>query len=167
MRSITLLAISCCLTILLHGQPPHLVQTNGTIQLSVDGHPFLIRGGELGNSSASSIAYMRPIWPKLVRMHLNTVIAPVYWELLEPKENKFDFTLIDALISSARQYRLRLVLLWFGTWKNSMSCYAPAWMKTDDQRFPRSTSSAGRPEEIITPFSRNALAADKKAFSAL
>jgi beta-galactosidase GanA len=166
-------------TTILHGQtppalthppqttPPHLIHLNGATELSVDGHPFLIRGGELGNSSASGIAYMKPIWPKLVKMHLNTVIAPVYWDLLEPKEDQFDYTLIDALISSAREYRLKLVLLWFGTWKNSMSCYAPAWMKTDEHRFPRATNSAGRPEEIITPFSKDALAADTRAFSAL
>ena len=162
----------CLLTTHLHGQTnttttPHLIHTNGISQLLVDGHPFLILGGELGNSSASSMAYMKPIWPKLVKMHLNTVIAPVYWELLEPKEGQFDYTLIDALVTNARQYRLKLVLLWFGTWKNSMSCYVPAWMKTDQQRFPRSANSAGQPEEIITPFSNDALAADKKAFSAL
>jgi hypothetical protein len=151
----------------LYGQAPHLIRTDNCIELSVDGHPFLIRGGELGNSSASSIAYMKPIWPKLAKMHLNTLIAPVYWDLLEPKEGKFDYTLVDALITNARQYRLKLVLLWFGTWKNSMSCYVPAWMKTDQQRFPRSTNTAGRPEEILTPFSMHALVADKEAFSAL
>jgi Domain of unknown function (DUF5597)/Beta-galactosidase len=188
MRTLSIIGILCFLTILLHGQTPpaprpaqnppaprpaqnpptpHLVRTNGCTELSVDNHPFLIRGGELGNSSASSIAYMKPIWPKLIKMHLNTVIAPVYWDLLEPKEGHFDYTLVDALIGSARQYRLKLVLLWYGTWKNSMSCYVPAWMKTDQQRFPRSTNSAGRPEEIITPFSKDALTADKKAFSAL
>jgi beta-galactosidase GanA len=167
MKSLSLLAICCSLTTLLHGQPPHLIHTYNSTELSVDGHPFLIRGGELGNSSASSIAYMRPIWPKLVRMHLNTVIAPVYWELTEPTEGHFDFTLVDALITSARQYRLKLILLWFGTWKNSMSCYVPAWVKTDEQRFPRAANGTGRPEEIITPFSEAALTADKKAFSAL
>jgi beta-galactosidase GanA len=167
MRSYILLAICCSLTTLLHGQPPHLIRTNSVTQLSVDGRPFLIRGGELGNSSASGIAYMKPIWPRLVKMHLNTVIAPVYWDLLEPKENSFDFTLVDALITGARGHGLKLVLLWFGTWKNSMSCYVPAWMKTDEQRFPRALGITGRPEEIITPFSEAALAADKKAFSAL
>ena len=136
-------------------------------ELSVDGHPFLILGGELGNSSASSLDYLRPIWPKLVKMHLNTVLAPVYWDLLEPKEGTFDFTLVDSLIAGARAHQLKLVILWFGTWKNSMSCYVPAWMKTDQQRFPRATDTAGRPQEIITPFSSEALAADKAAFCAL
>jgi len=81
--------------------------------------------GELGNSSASSLEYMRSIWPKLEKMHLNTVLVPVYWELLEPAEGHFDFSLVEGAIESARKYSLKLVLLWFGSWKNSMSCYAP------------------------------------------
>jgi hypothetical protein len=170
MRSGILLTFLFFLATVLYGQAkggPHLIHSNGCTELSVDGRPFLIRGGELGNSSASSIAYMKPIWPKLVKMHLNTLMVPVYWELLEPKEGQFDFALVDALVSNARQYRLKLILLWFGSWKNSMSCYVPAWMKTDVQRFPRSINSAGRPEEIITAFSHDAQSADKKAFCAL
>jgi hypothetical protein len=150
-----------------HSTQPRLVTVNGYTQLLVDGRPFLIRAGELGNSSASSMAYMKPVWPKLTKMHLNALLTPVYWELLEPSEGKFDFSLVDALITEARQHHLKLVLLWFGTWKNSMSCYPPAWVKTDQGRFPRARSSSGQPQEIITPFSQNALAADKKAFIVL
>lgn len=124
-------------------------------------------GGELGNSSASDMAYMKPIWPKLQQMHVNTLLAPIYWELLEPQEGKFDFMLVDELIKEARQHQVKLVLLWFGTWKNSMSCYAPAWVKTDTKRFPRVQTSQGKSVEILTPFSQNSLEADVKAFSAL
>lgn len=146
---------------------PHIQYYSSNAELLVDGEPYLMTGGELGNSSASSTVYMNPIWPKLQKMHLNTVIAPVYWELLEPQEGKFNFTLIDDLIKSARQYHMKLVLLWFGTWKNSMSCYAPGWVKTNQKRFPRVANSAGGPQEIITPFSKDALLADIKAFSSL
>jgi beta-galactosidase GanA len=146
---------------------PHLAYKNGYAELSVDDHPFLMTAGELGNSSASNMAYMKPIWPRLSKMHLNTLLAPVYWELLEPHENQFDFSLVDAMLADARSHNIKLVFLWFGTWKNSMSCYVPAWIKTDQQRFPRAAGSIGLPEEIITPFSKNALAADKKAFTAL
>ena len=72
-------------------------------------------GGELGNSSASSLAFMQPVWGKLQAMHMNTVLMPVYWELIEPEENKFDFTLVDSLVSDAANNNLHLVLLWFGT----------------------------------------------------
>src|SRR5262249_2887642 len=77
---------------------PHLSKQGAATQLIVDGKPFLVLGGELGNSSSSSLEYMRPVWPKLVALNLNTVLAPVYWELIEPVEGKFDFTLVDGLI---------------------------------------------------------------------
>src|SRR5213080_1695123 len=64
--------------------PPHLQTKGNTTQLVVNDQPFLILGGELGNSSASSRAFMQPVWPKLQAMHLNAVLMPVYWELVEP-----------------------------------------------------------------------------------
>ncbi len=146
---------------------PRLVKTGSGTQLLVDGKPYFVLGGELGNSAASSTAYMQPVWPRLKAMHLNTVIAPVYWELLEPAEGKFDFTLVDGLLRDARQYHLKLVLLWFGAWKNSMSCYAPAWVKTDTRRFPRAESDNGVPQEILTPFEPRNLEADRRAFGQL
>jgi beta-galactosidase GanA len=140
---------------------------NGLTQLLVKGKPFLMLGGELGNSSASSMDYLRPRWKHLQQMHLNTVLVPVYWELMEPEENKFDFTLVDSIIADARKYDLKIVFLWFGTWKNSMSCYAPLWMKTDAKRFPRTLDTAARSQEIFSVFGKATLEADKKAFAAL
>lgn len=146
---------------------PRLVKNGNYVQLLVDNKPFLIFGGELGNSSASSNEYMRPIWPKLKQMNLNTVIVPVYWELMEPVEGKFDFSLVDTLLKNARLFNMKLVLLWFGAWKNSMSCYAPAWVKTNTTRFPRTLDKTGSPHEIVSPFNKNNLEADKKAFARL
>ncbi len=143
---------------------PRLVKNGITTQLLVDNKPFLILGGELGNSSASSNDYMRPIWPKLKQMNLNTVIAPVYWELMEPAEGQFDFSSVDSLLKNALLFNMKLVLLWFGAWKNSMSCYAPAWVKINTTRFPRILDKTGSPHEILTPFIKNNLEADKKAF---
>lgn len=146
---------------------PRLLRKGCVTQLLVDNKPYLILGGELGNSSASSNDYMRMIWPKLQQMNLNTVIAPVYWELMEPAEGRFDFALIDSLLVNARLHGMKLVLLWFGSWKNSMSCYAPTWVKTDTKRFPRALDKDGTPQEILSPFYKNNLEADKKAFVAL
>ncbi len=140
---------------------------NGVAQLLVKGNPFLILGGELGNSSTSSLDYMKPIWPKLKSMQLNTVLAPVYWELMEPTEGKFDFALVDSMIHQARRSNLKLVFLWFATWKNSMSCYAPAWAKTNTERFERAKDSKGKNLEIFSALNKNNLDADIKAFTAL
>jgi beta-galactosidase GanA len=146
---------------------PHLQKHGTATQLIVDGRPFLILGGELGNSSTSSREYMQPYWANLQKLHLNTVLAPVYWDLIEPEEGKFDFSLVDGLLEDARKHDLRLVLLWFGTWKNSMSCYAPAWIKSDQERFPRSESSSGHGLEILSPLSDANRDADCRAFAAL
>jgi beta-galactosidase GanA len=146
---------------------PHLEKTGDTQQLIVDGKPFLILGGELGNSSASSAAYLQPHWPRLRAMHLNTVLAPVYWELIEPAEGKFDWSSLDAMLREARAHDLKLVLLWFGAWKNSMSTYVPAWVKRDAARFPRARIADGTSVEILSALSAKTLAADSRAFAAL
>lgn len=146
---------------------PHLEKQGNTFQLVVKGKPFLILGGELGNSSFTSLEYMNPIWPKLKTMNLNTILAPVYWELIEPVESKYDFELYDQLIKEARDYDLKIVFLWFGSWKNSMSSHAPSWVKKDQQRFPRIKDDKGKSQEILTPFSEENLKADLKAFQAL
>src|SRR5262245_19893582 len=136
---------------------PRLRKQGNATQLIVDGAPFLILGGELGNSAASSADSLDAIWPRLSAMHLNTALVPVYWELTEPEEGRFDFGLVDAAIDGARRHGLRLVLLWFGTWKNSMSCYVPGWVKTDQARFPRAQLSDGRALEILSAFSDESL----------
>jgi beta-galactosidase GanA len=146
---------------------PRLETRGAATQLIVDGKPFLALGGELNNSNGSSVEYMKTVWPRLVKMHLNTVIIPVSWELLEPEHGRYDFTLVDAMITAARANRMKIVFLWFGTWKNSMSCYVPEWMKKDTAAYPRACSAEGKPQEIVSPFSTAALDADRTAFTAL
>jgi len=136
-------------------------------QLIVHDRPFLIRGGEIGNSSAGTAAQADRILPELARMHLNTVLMPVAWEQVEPKEGFFDFTILDHWIDVARTQNLHLVLLWFGSWKNAFSEYAPAWVKADMKRFPRAQSAHGGPLEILSTFGTETLGADSRAFQAL
>jgi hypothetical protein len=146
---------------------PHLSRQGSATHLIVNGKPFLMLAGETGNSSASDLEYMNTIWPKVVKMHLNALVVPVYWEFLEPKEGLFDFTLVDSIIASARLNNMKLVFLWFGTWKNSMSCYVPMWIKSDQQRFPRARQKDGRAEEILTAFNNTNRTSDARAFAAL
>src|SRR6188768_2457816 len=97
----------------LYSQPAYLQKKGTTEELIVDGKPFLVLGGELGNSTASSMKYMQPFWARFKAMHLNTILAPVYWELIEPEEGKFNFSLLDSLLNTSRANNLKLVLLWF------------------------------------------------------
>ena len=127
----------------------------------------IILGGELSNSAVTSIADIDEVIPRMKALGLNTVLVPAYWEFIEPEEGQFDFTLIDRTIQRARENDLKLVFLWFGVWKNSMSCYAPLWFKQDTKRFPRACREDGKPLEIASCFSEHVFQADNKAFEAL
>ena len=127
----------------------------------------LILGGELSNSAATSVADIDEVMPRMKALGLNTVLVPAYWEFVEPEEGRFDFTLIDRTIQQASQLELKVVFLWFGAWKNSMSCYAPLWFKQDTKRFPRARTQQGKPLEIASCFSEQVFQADNRAFEAL
>ena len=138
-----------------------------TFSVNAQQNDFVILGGELSNSAATSVDDIEEVLPRMKALGLNTVLMPVYWEFLEPTEGQMDFTLVDGTIDVARKQGLKIVPLWFGAWKNSMSCYAPAWFKRDVKRFPRAVTAEGKPLEIASCFSEHVLQADLKAFSAL
>lgn len=146
---------------------PYLRKQGSATQLMINDKPFLVLGGELGNSSASCSSDIERIFPKLQQMGLNTVLVPAYWDMIEPIEGQFDFSLIEQTIQQARKHQLKVIFLWFGAWKNSMSCYAPLWFKKDYKKYPRAYTKAGKPLEIASVFSPNVLQADRKAFSEL
>ncbi len=146
---------------------PHLEKHGMATRLVVDGKPFLILGGELLNSSSSSLDYMRPVWPRLAAIPLNTVLTPLSWELIEPEEGKFDFHPGHGLIQGARQNHLHIVFLWLASWKNGFSSYAPLWVKRDTRRYPRVTLKNGEPVDVLSPLGQESMKADARAFAAV
>ncbi len=110
---------------------------------------------------------MRPVWAQLKKKHVNTALAPVYWELIEPQEGKFDFALVDSMIDGARKQNLHLGLLWFGAFKTTYSTYVPAWVKTNPAKYPRAKNSQGESLPLLSVFSEANLNADVNAFRAL
>jgi hypothetical protein len=148
-------------------KPPHLEKRGEVQQLIVNGRPFLVLGGEVYNNSSSSVEAMKDVWPRLEKEHLNTVLAPVSWALLEPTEDDFDYTLVDGMIRDARAHNLHLVLLWFGSWKNTWSSYLPEWVKRNYGRFPRVHLADGTATERLSAFSDANRDADARAFAAL
>ena len=147
--------------------PPHLDRTGAATQLMVKGKPFLVLGGELHNSSTSGAAYMRPIWAQMKKKNLNTVIAPVYWELIEPQEGRFDFSLVDSMLAGARKQNLHLVILWFASWKNGYSMYVPSWIKNNSDKYQRAKDKEGKTLQQLSAFCEATSEADARAFKAL
>ncbi len=135
--------------------------------VTVNGKPFFILGGQVHNSSAYTKARMAPLWDTLVRMHTNTAEVPVYWEQIEPVEGTFDFTIVDDLIAGAREHGLKLILLWFGTWKNGTMKYTPGWVKLQTERFRRVITPERLPLPVLSPHCQDTLEADKRAVCAL
>ncbi len=146
---------------------PHLEKRGEVTQLIVKGEPWLALACELHNSSASSVAYMKEYWPKLKDAGLNTVLATVSWEQVEPEEGVFDFSVVDGIIADARKNDLKLVLLWFGSWKNGITSYEPKWVKKDTERFPLALTKEGKQLPILTTLCQNSWEADGKAYAAL
>jgi len=158
----------------LAGELPRLVQTGQAAQLIVDGAPYIVLGGELHNSSPSSPAYMAPIWDRLAKHHLNTVIGAASWELVEPQEGSYDFTAVDDQIRQAKAHGLRLAMIWFGAYKNAGSTYAPSWVRRDGSRFQRAQRNPTRADggqglntPVLSVFSQALVEADAKAFAAM
>src|SRR3954454_13348481 len=128
---------------------PVLRETAGGTQLTVDGRPALLLGGQLHNSSPSSPAYMEPLWNRLAGMGIRTVIGAASWAQVERVEGTFDFSTVDAQIDAARTRGMRLVLIWFGAFKNAASTYAPRWVRADPSRFPRALAT-GTEKSLFT-----------------
>jgi beta-galactosidase GanA len=164
LRSLALgLAALAMSTVGLAAELPRIDRVGSKHMMVVDGQPFLMLGAQAHNSS-NYPSQLPLVWPVVRQMHANTLEIPVAWEQIEPVEGRFDFSYVDTLLAQARQNNVRLVLLWFATWKNTGPSYAPEWVKANSARFPRMRKADGTAHYVLTPHSRNNLEADKKAF---
>lgn len=145
---------------------PRLVSKDGRHALIVDGKPFVVLGAQCHNSS-SWPAMLPGVWQAVKLLHANTVEAPIYWEQIEPQPGKFDFSLVNVLLEQAREHKVRLVLLWFATWKNGSNHYMPQWMKSDAQKYPNIIGRNGQSVDSPSPHTQAAMEADAKAFAAV
>jgi beta-galactosidase GanA len=167
-RALTSLVALCAAAALVAGPAvaadlPKLVAKDGRHALMVDGAPFLMLGMQVNNSS-NYPSQMPKVWPAVKALQANTVEVPIAWEQIEPVEGTFDFSYLDLLLKQARENDVRLVLLWFGTWKNNGPNYAPEWVKLDNKRFPRVINAKGEVKNSLSPHFPATLEADRKAF---
>src|SRR5450755_792064 len=174
-RFLTCALLPCALALVARAQTkpaapaiPHLEKCGQATQLIVDGKPFLVLGGELSNTVSSDTERMKVVWPLLSgKVHMNTILTGVSWDWIEPEEGKYDFRLVDQLIESARQNNVHIVWIYFGSWKNGLSSFAPAWVKAAQDRFPRAQIRGGKTIEVLSTLSQNNVQAGARAFAAL
>lgn len=148
-------------------EAPHLKRQGTATQLIVDGKPLLILGGELGNSTSSDLKYLNTHWPTFKTIGLNTVIATLEWDMIEPKEGVYDFSSVEGLIKQAETNNVKLVVLWLAAWKNSTSSYAAPYIKHDYNKYSKTQDDKGVPQDILSPYDPDTLKADQRAFGAL
>jgi beta-galactosidase GanA len=161
-----LLGVVCAPVHTFAQEMPRIVEDHGRATLMVDGAPYFLLGAQVDNSSGWPMR-LDAVWPAAEALRLNTLEVPVYWEQMEPARGTFDFSVVDSILQQARAHKVRLVLLWFGTWKNGKMHYVPDWVKSDTATYPRMMSRAGVPIDVLSPNAPANLAADSAAFAAL
>ena len=159
----------------------HIETRNNKQVLIVEDKPFILLAGEVHNSDSSSPKYMEEIWDIAGQLGMNTLLLPATWEMIEPEEGCFNFEVPTELINQAREREMKIVFLWFGSWKNAECMYAPGWVKQDLKRFPRAQiekgkNKAGRaispslpvkiPYTTLSYLGEETVKADAKAFAA-
>ncbi len=165
-RKLMLGCLAAAITCVSAAELPRLVTKDGRHALLVDGAPYVMLGAQAHNSSNYPAA-LPQVWQAVADAQANTLEIPVAWEQIEPVEGKFDFSYVDTLVAQAREKNVRLLLLWFATWKNTGPSYMPEWVKFDNRRFPRMVDKGGKTIYCHTPFGEETLKADRKAFVAL
>jgi len=143
----------------------------------IDGKPTLLLGGQLHNSTPSDLAGLPEVFSQLKRTNASFAICGVSWAVTEPVEGQFDFAHVDVLLETARRAGLRLILIWFGAFKNAKSTYSPTWVRRDTERFPRAhahgldseafTYEGAMSVPVLSVFSPELRAADSRAYQAL
>lgn len=156
--------LASCIATAAAAELPALKPVGDKWLLHVDGAPYPILGGQVMNSSSFDPGWMESVFDRMKALHVNTLAAPISWQAVEPVEGKFDFSLVDSIIKQARERDMRLILLWFGTWKNGRSFYVPEWVKTDMDRYKRMENNDGGRLEVMSNLSEQTNAADTRAF---
>lgn len=128
------------------------------------GKPVYVLGLQAHNSSNGCWEMIDRAIQAVKRYHGNTIEAPVYWYQLEPEEGKYDFSQVSGLMERVRAAGLKLIILWFGFSKNADMTYAPEWVKADPERFWLAVGPGGEVTPQISPFCRECIDADRRAF---
>jgi hypothetical protein len=137
---------------------------DGRRTLLVDGEPFIILSLQWDCDSCFSAEIMDPLFAHARALGCNAAALLLYWKEIEPGEGRYDFRMLEHRLEQARAHGLRLVLVWFGAYKNACLNYAPDWVKRDPARFRRARTAAGADlANIACPACDATLRADRAA----
>ncbi|MCL2059731.1 MAG: beta-galactosidase [Oscillospiraceae bacterium] len=147
---------------------PYLKMENGFVRLFVDDKPFFILGLQLDCDSCYEPETIITLMKEARRLGCNSVALLLYWRLIEPSEGNYDFGILDVMLDAARELDLRIVLVWFGGYKNGCMNYTPRWVFGDHGRFERAYTKGGESlDNIACPTCETTLKADKAAVCAV
>lgn len=116
---------------------PHLEELNGRKAFFVDGKPFIILGLQWDCDGCYTQEDMDPFFEHGEKMGLNTASLPLYWREVEPSEGEYHFEMLDHRIEMARKHNMKIVLIWFASFKNGCLTYAPDYIREDHKRFQK------------------------------
>lgn len=90
-----------------------LVTDNGKTYVEVDGKPFPYLGAEIRldallNCDKMEIEEVEKYIAKASELGLNCVLIPIYWNLIEPEEGKYDFSVVDKILEYVNKYDLKM-----------------------------------------------------------
>jgi hypothetical protein len=146
---------------------PHITVVDNRPRLIVDGHPFLILGLQWECDSCFSPTEMNPLFDHAARLGCNTAVTPVYWREIEPEPDQFNFEMVDERLKQARANGLKLILLWFGTWKNGHTFYVPVYIKENPDLYRMAVGAEGERTVSLCPTGEETWQRDCRALTAL
>jgi hypothetical protein len=146
---------------------PSIQRVNGQSRLIVDGAPFLILGVQWESDSCFSAEEMSPLFPHAAKLGANTATLPTYWREIEPETGRYVFTMLDERIRVARENGMRVIPLWFGTYKNGCLYYTPDWIQADPETYRLAVGRDGKQLVSLCPNCEATWQRDRDALKAI
>ena len=122
---------------------PQLKELNGRKALYVDGKPFIMLGLQWDCDGCYTKEDMDPLFEHGRKMNLNMASLLLYWREVEPEKGRYRFEMLDHRIEMARKYGMKIVLVWFASYKNACLTYAPDYIKEDHDLYKKVVAKDG------------------------
>lgn len=97
-----------------------LVSENGKTYVKVNDVPFPFFGAQIRldallNCDKLTINQVEAYFIKATELGINCVQIPIYWKLIESKQDVFTFEVVDRILEFANKYNMKIEVLWFST----------------------------------------------------